>query len=74
MVPKTLTNGIRLRLSKTQMELMYLIKLTPCTTIISLLQIQQEMAQLTVTLGQGAAAVFRALVPILITQLQQDLM
>ena len=50
------------------------MKLTPCITVISLLQIQREMAQLTVTLEQGAAAVFRALVPVLITQLQQDLM
>ena len=33
-------------------------KLTPCTTVISLLQLQREMAQLTVMLEQGAAAVF----------------
>ena len=70
----TLTNGLRLRLSKTQMAIMYPMKLTLCITVISLLQIQQEMAQPTVMLEQGAAAVFQALVPVLITQLQQDLM
>ena len=70
----TLTNGLRCRLSKIQMAIMYPLQLTPCTTVISLLQIQREMAQPTVTLEQGAAAVLIALVPVPITQLQQDLM